>query len=119
MVCFAFRSYADKTGRFLGGRAAINQISSSAKRLACVRFEWISVINALEGLLGLHREADGNLGRAVENFKDVIAQQTAKFAGGPRAACELDAPIAGTAARADDIGFFHTANMRLCFVCPA
>jgi hypothetical protein len=38
-VCFAFRSYAPKTRRFLGAHAAINQIGASAKRLACVGFE--------------------------------------------------------------------------------
>jgi hypothetical protein len=37
-VCFAFRSYAPKTGRFLGSRAAINQIGSSARRPVCIRF---------------------------------------------------------------------------------
>jgi hypothetical protein len=79
----------------------------------------ISVVDALEGLLGLHREADGDLGRPVENFKHVIAQQAAEFAGGSRAACELNAAIAGIAVGADDVGFFHVANMRLCIVCPA
>ena len=38
-VCFACRSYALKTGRFLGGHAPIKQIGSSARRPACVRFE--------------------------------------------------------------------------------
>ena len=79
----------------------------------------ILVVEALEGLLGLHREADGDLDRPVENFKHVIAQQAAEFAGASRAACEFDAPVAGVAVGADDIGFFHGANMRLCIVYPA
>ena len=79
----------------------------------------ISVVDALEGLLGLHREAGGDFGRPIENFKHVIAQQAAELAGGSRAACELNAAIAGIAVGADDIGFFHVANMRLCIVCPA
>ena len=74
----------------------------------------ISVVDALEGLLGLHREADGDLRRPVENFKQMIAQQAAEFAGGPRAAREFDAAIAGIAVGADDVGFFHVANMRSC-----
>jgi hypothetical protein len=79
----------------------------------------ISVVNALESLLGLHREADGDLGRAVENFKHVITQQTAELASGAPAAGELNAPIACIATRTDNIGFFHLANTRLCIVCPA
>jgi hypothetical protein len=70
--------------------------------------------DTLEGLLGLHREADGDLGRAVKNFKQVIAQQAAKFAGGARATGELNAPIAGIATWTDDVGLFHVANMRSC-----
>jgi hypothetical protein len=66
----------------------------------------ILVVNALEGLLGLHREADGDLGRPIENLKHVIAQQAAEFAGGSRAAREFDAAIAGIAVGADDVGFF-------------
>jgi len=70
------------------------------------------VADALKGSFGLYREADGDLGRAVEHLQYVIAQQTAELAGGPCAAREFDAPITGTATRTNDIGFFHGANTR-------
>jgi hypothetical protein len=72
----------------------------------------ISVVDVLEGLFRLHREADGDFGRPVENLEDVIAQQTAELAGGSLAAGELNAPIAGTAIRTDNVGLFHVANVR-------
>jgi hypothetical protein len=72
------------------------------------------VVDALEGLFRLHREADGDFGRPVENLQHVIAEQTAKLAGGRLATGEFNAPIAGTAIRTDDVGFFHVANMRSC-----
>lgn len=72
----------------------------------------ISMIKALEGLFGLHREADGDFGRPVENLEEVIARQTAELAGGSLAAGEFNAAIAGTALRTDDVGLFHVANVR-------
>ena len=72
------------------------------------------MLDALESLFGLHREADGNFCRPVENLQDVIAEQTAKLTDRPLATGEFDAPVAGTAIRTDDIGFFHVANMRSC-----
>ncbi|MEO6841324.1 MAG: hypothetical protein ABI192_11210 [Bradyrhizobium sp.] len=74
--------------------------------------------NALKGSFGLYREADGDLGRTVENLWHVIAQQAAELAGGSRAACQFDSPITGAAIRANDIGFFHVANTRSCR-CPS
>ena len=68
--------------------------------------------NALKGPLRLYRKADRDLGRTVEHLQHVIAQQTAELASGPCAARKFDAPIAGTAIRTNDIGFFHEANTR-------
>ena len=64
----------------------------------------------LECLFGLHRQADGDLGGAVENLEHMIAQQAAELAFGAVTARQFDPPIARAAIRADDVGFSHVKN---------
>ena len=64
-----------------------------------------------EGLLGLHRQAEGNVGGAIEHFKDLIAEQTAILASGSTARGQLDAPITGVAAGTSNVGFFHRPDI--------
>src|ERR1700761_8596978 len=65
----------------------------------------------LERLFRLHGQANGDLGGAIENFKQLIAQQTAELALYAVTARQFDAAITGTAIRTDDVGFLHDANM--------
>jgi hypothetical protein len=62
---------------------------------------------------GLDREAHGYVSRAVENLKDLVADQTAEFAPGPLFGNEFNPAIAGVAFGADDVGLLHVRNMRL------
>jgi hypothetical protein len=59
----------------------------------------------------LDREADGDVSWAVENLKDMVAEQTTKLALGPLFGNKFDAPVAGATIRAEDIGSFHPPNL--------
>jgi hypothetical protein len=61
----------------------------------------------IEYPVGLHREADGHVGRAIENFKDAIANQAAEFAPGPALGGQFDAAIARLAMGTAEIGLSH------------
>ena len=62
---------------------------------------------------GLDGEAHGYVSRAVENLKDLVADQTAEFAPGPPFGNEFNPAVAGVAFGAGDIGLLHHLNMRL------
>jgi hypothetical protein len=62
-------------------------------------------------LLGLNGKADGNFGRAIENFEKLIAEQTAVLTLDSRACGQFDAAIAGVAVRAGNVRFSHPGNM--------
>jgi hypothetical protein len=66
----------------------------------------------LEGSFGLNREPDSHFGGPVENFKQMSAQQALELALGPVTAGQCKAAVSGVTFWADDIGFFHPANMR-------
>jgi hypothetical protein len=65
----------------------------------------------LEYLLGLYREADGYFGRAVENLKEMIADQTTELARGPRLGSQFNPAVTGAALGAGDIGLSHFESM--------
>jgi hypothetical protein len=60
---------------------------------------------------GLDGEAHGYLSRAVENLKNLVAEQTPEFAPGPLFGDEFDPAVAGVAVGADDVGLLHPPNM--------
>jgi hypothetical protein len=62
---------------------------------------------------GLDGEAHGDVSRAVENFKDLVADQTTEFAPGPLFGNEFDPAVAGVAFGAGDVGLLHPPNMHL------
>ena len=66
----------------------------------------------LERLFGLDREADGDVGLAVEDLKQVTAEQAMELALGAPLGHQLDAPVAGIALGTGDVGFPHARNMR-------
>jgi hypothetical protein len=68
-----------------------------------------------EGLFGLNSEADGDLGRTVENLKDVIAEQATELALGSRSGSQLDAAVARVTFRTGDVGLSHAPG--ICRAC--
>jgi hypothetical protein len=66
----------------------------------------------LERPFRLDREADGDFGRAVEYFQDMIAQQAPILAPGPLAGGQFNPAVAGVALGTGDIAFLHPRNMR-------
>ncbi len=62
---------------------------------------------------GLDREAHGYVSRAVENLKDLVADQTTEFAPGPLFGNEFNPAVAGVAFGAGDVGLLHFCNMCL------
>jgi hypothetical protein len=60
-----------------------------------------------ERLFRLHRETDGDFGRAVEHLNQVIAEQASELALRSRLGDQFDPAIAGPAFGTDDIGFLH------------
>jgi hypothetical protein len=63
----------------------------------------------LEYLLGLYREADGYFGRAVENLKEVAADQTTELALYSLLGCQFDPGVTSIALGTGDIGLSHFA----------
>jgi hypothetical protein len=72
----------------------------------------LELLGLFECLLGLNREADGDLGRAVEYLENLVAEQAAELSLGPWPRGEFNPAVAGVALRTGDIGFFHFSNMR-------
>jgi hypothetical protein len=68
----------------------------------------------LEYLLGLYREADGYFGRAVENLKEVAADQTTELALYSLLGCQFDPGVTSIALGTGDIGLSRFANMGRC-----
>jgi hypothetical protein len=64
-----------------------------------------------EGLFGLDREADGDLGCTIENLEDLIAKQAAELALGSRSGSQLDAAVAGVAFGTGDVGLSHALGI--------
>jgi hypothetical protein len=64
-----------------------------------------------EGLFGLNREADGDLGRTVENLKDLIAEQATELALGSWSGSQLNAAVAGVTFRTGDVGLSHAPGI--------
>ena len=66
---------------------------------------------------GIHHrldgEAHGHVSRAVENLKNLVADQTTEFALRPLFGNEFDPAVAGVAVGAGDVGLLHFRNMRL------
>jgi hypothetical protein len=62
---------------------------------------------------GLDGEAHGDISRAVENLKNLVADQTTEFAPGPPFGNEFDPAVAGVAVGAGDVGLLHLRNMCL------
>jgi hypothetical protein len=58
----------------------------------------------------LHREADGDFGRAVENLNQMIAEQASELALRTRFGNQFDPAITSPASGTDDIGFLHGQN---------
>ena len=65
-----------------------------------------------ERLFGLDCEADGYFAGTVENLKRVVAKQAPILAPRPITVRQLNAPVASPTFGADNIAFFHHANMR-------
>jgi hypothetical protein len=63
-----------------------------------------------EQFLGRDREAVGDLGGAVEDFQNVIAERTVKFACGSVPRGQFDPAKAGVAFGADDVAFSHAGH---------
>ena len=66
----------------------------------------------LEQFFRRHRDAIHDLGRAIEDFQDFIAQWAAKRTGAPAARGQFDPTIARIASRADHVTFSHALIMR-------
>jgi hypothetical protein len=64
-----------------------------------------------EGFLGLHREANRNVGGSVKPLKNLVAEHAPIFALRPRTGRQFDAAIAGMTGRARQIGFLHADVM--------
>ena len=64
-----------------------------------------------EQLFRRDRQSIGDLGRAVEDFQNVIAEWTVKLARGSVPRGQFDPAKAGVAFGADDVAFFHAAIM--------
>jgi hypothetical protein len=62
---------------------------------------------------GLDGEAHGYVSRAVENLKNLVADQTTEFAPGPLFGNGFDPAVAGVAVGAGDVGLLHLPNMHL------
>jgi hypothetical protein len=58
-------------------------------------------------LFGLDREPKGYYGFAVENLKDVVAEQAAEFTRWPAYGNQLNPAVASLAFGTGDIGLFH------------
>ena len=65
----------------------------------------------IEYPVGLHREANGHFGRAIENLKNVIADQATEFAFGPGLGRQFDAAIAGLAVQTGEVGLSHAREL--------
>jgi hypothetical protein len=64
-----------------------------------------------ESLLGLDCETNGDLGRSIEDFDEMVAKQATEFALGPAPAIQLQSAIAGMAIGTDHIRISHGSNM--------
>jgi hypothetical protein len=62
-------------------------------------------------LFRLNSETDRYLALAVKYLDDVIAQQATIFSSRLPAAEQFNAPVAGVAFRAKDVGFLHVAKV--------
>jgi len=75
----------------------------------------------LKCLFRLNREANSDLGRAVENLKQMVAQQAAILAPRSTYGNQFNAAVAGIAFGTGDIGLLHGGNLppRGCSSNPA
>jgi hypothetical protein len=64
-----------------------------------------------EGFLGLHREANRNVGGSVKPLENLVAEHAPIFALRPRTGRQFDAAIAGMTGGARQIGFLHADVM--------
>jgi hypothetical protein len=64
-----------------------------------------------EQFFGRDCEAVGDLGGTVEEFQNVIAERTVKFARGSMPRGQFDPAKASVAFGADDVAFLHTGIM--------
>lgn len=64
-----------------------------------------------ESFFGLDRETDRDIGRTVEYFDQLVAEQTPKLAFNAGTRGELDPAITGIAAGTGSIRFFYFRNM--------
>jgi hypothetical protein len=62
---------------------------------------------------GLDGEAHGYVSRAVEDLKDLVADETTEFAPAPLFGDEFDPAVAVVAFGAGDVGLLHFPNMHL------
>jgi len=65
----------------------------------------------LKCLFRLNREANSDLGRAVENLKQMVAQQAAILAPRSTYGNQFNAAVAGIAFGTGDIGLLHGGNL--------
>ena len=66
---------------------------------------------SLKGLFGLNREANGDLGRAVENLEQMVAKQATILAPWSTYGNQFNAAVAGVAFGTGDIGLLHAGNL--------
>jgi hypothetical protein len=59
-------------------------------------------------LFGLDREPKGHFGFAVENLKDLVAEQATEFTLRPAYGKQLNPAVASLAFGTGDIGLFHS-----------
>jgi len=64
-----------------------------------------------EQFFGRDGEAVGDLGGTVEEFQNVMAERTVKFARGSMPRGQFDPAKAGVAFGADDVAFSHAGTM--------
>jgi hypothetical protein len=65
---------------------------------------------SFDNFLRLDREPDSHFGGAVENFKEIVADEATVFATGVLARRHFKAAVASLACRTDDIGRSHVPN---------
>ena len=88
----------------------------SGSRSGVRRDEFISggprhLVRAIPGLLWLHGQTKCHVRRAIECLKQMVARQAPELPESPGFRLQLDAPIAGLALGAGDIGLPHARQI--------
>jgi hypothetical protein len=102
---------AAESGETAAGIVLNNRRRRSLFRTVCSRVGQQNQRPSFEQFFGRNCETVRDLGRAIEDFQDVIAERAVKFARGSVPRGQFDPAKASIAFGADDIAFSHAGTM--------